>query len=100
MARVPPAELRDLSLSVAHQVVGEGVDDVDVRLSADTSDKPAYFIAYRFGDRRHRERASSLRTRLSQHLRDELIRRGDARYPFVRLMTAEDWDRRGDAGFG
>jgi hypothetical protein len=35
-----------------------------------------------------------MRIRLSQRLRDGLMARGDPGYPFIHILTRQDWDKR------
>jgi hypothetical protein len=98
MTQLAQNELRDIGLTAAHEVLGDGAQDVDFKPALDAQDQPAYFVFFSFQLDQDRQRASLLKTRLSQAIRDKLIDRGDAHYPFVRLLAARDWVRRHDAG--
>ena len=93
-------DLERIGLLAAQDVIGDGVDEVEVRPGVDVDHRPAYFITYRFHDEDDRTRASLLRIRLSQAIRDALINRGDQGYPYVRLLGDRDWALRGNADSG
>lgn len=87
-------DLKQLLLASAGAILQVSVNDVDVVSGIDSTGRPAYFVEYQIGTSADRAKASLLRTRLTQELRDKLISRGDARYPFVRLVEQRDWTKR------
>lgn len=94
MASLSEAHLKEIGLHAAQDLVGaERVEQVDVVAGADSSDEPAYFFSFLMHEGEDRQRAALIRTRLAQRIRDELIRRGDEVYPFVRVLRHEDWER-------
>jgi hypothetical protein len=98
MVHLPETELQTIGRDVARSIVGAGkVSQVEVVTMPDSSDQPAYYFSFLFDQDRDRQRAALVRTRLAQKLRDELIARGDARYPFVRILSRQDWGARAGA---
>jgi hypothetical protein len=92
-------ELEELGRAAAEQVAGpDAVEQVEVRWGEDASDRPVYYFSFLIDQDRARQRAGLVRTRLLQKLRDDLVARGDGRYPVIRILSREDWDRRSDAG--
>jgi hypothetical protein len=98
MTQLAQSELRNIGRTAAREVLDGGPQDVDFKAALDAQDQPAYFVFFSFQRDQDRQRASLLKTRLSQVIRDKLIDRGDGHYPFVRLLAAKDWARRYDAG--
>jgi hypothetical protein len=104
MSQSTAAELEKLGRDAARQVAGEGiVARVEVVPGEDSSERPVYYFSFlidqdRFSflidQDRARQRAGLVLTRLVQKLRDELIARGDGRYPVIQMLSRTDWDRR------
>lgn len=88
-------EVRVLVLDAAKSVPSSlDVKQADVVEALDSVDKPALFIqlsAVRGADRRANVES---RMRLSQAIRDRLLRAGDERYPFLSVYAPEEWDAR------
>jgi hypothetical protein len=98
MSQGTVAELEKLGRDAARQVAGEGaVAQVEVVLGEDSSERPVYYFSFLIDQDRARQRAGLVRTRLVQKLRDELIARGDERYPVIQMLSRTDWDRRAGA---
>lgn len=93
-------QLSDLARRAAGAVGIGNVSQVEVFTGRDSSDEPALVFSFLVDQDRDRARAALLRTRLSQTLRDELLKRRDARYPIIRLFTERDWEKRERARFG
>lgn len=86
------AAIAELSRQAAEAVVGEGViDQVEVRDSLTASDEPAYEVYYRIDMDRSPLGPGMTLIRLTQHLRDSLLERGDETRPIVRLLNENDW---------
>ena len=77
-------ELRDIGEQAAREVIGN-IDLVEVTSGTDGTGHPAYFFDLSLQQDRDRARASLLRTRLRQNIRDRLLAERDARYPYVRI---------------
>jgi len=91
-------DLEALGRTAAEQIAGEdSVREVAVVRSEDASQRPIYRFVFLIDQRRARQRAGLLRTRLVQRLRDELITRGDGHFPEVQILNREDWERRPNA---
>lgn len=98
MARLSGSELEQIGLEAAKGVVGAGaVEEVEVVAGLDTSDEPAYFFSFLVDQGEHRQSSGLLWTRLGQKIRDALIEQGDDSYPYVRVLSRQDWESRGRA---
>jgi hypothetical protein len=93
-------QLSELGRQAAGAVGLGRVSEVEVFTGRDSSDQPALVFSFLVDQDRDRARAALLRTRLSQRLRDELLKREDARYPIIHLFTERDWEKRERARFG
>ena len=95
MARVSEIHLKDIGLDAAREVVGDGMaEEVEVITGPDSANRPAYYFSFLIEQDRDRQRAALLRTRLAQKIRDKLVSRGDAHYPFIRVFGRADWGKR------
>jgi hypothetical protein len=95
MARLPESTLKTIGLRAAQSVVGDGkVDEVEIASGPDSSDRPAHFFSFLIEPGRDQQRAALVHTRLVQKIRDELVRLGDGRYPIVRILSRDDWEKR------
>ena len=100
MSKSMTSDLEELGRAAAEQIAGkEAVQDVEVAVGQDLSERPAYYFSFLIDQSRARQRAGLVRTRLVQKLRDDLIARGDEHYPVIRILDRTDWDRRKDAQF-
>jgi len=98
MARLADSELTELGRDVARQLVGaDKVKAVEVETGLDASDEPAYHFWFRWDPDPDWPLMGLMRIRLGQKLRDELLSRGDASYPFIHILTKQDWDKRDGA---
>jgi hypothetical protein len=87
-------DLEKIGRDAAAEVAGaENAEAVEASEIADRTDKPAYFFSFLIEQDRGHLGPGLLRTRLAQRLRDELIARGDYRYPLVQIINRDDWDR-------
>jgi hypothetical protein len=95
MAQLPEADLKNIGRNIAAQILPDRkIEQIEVIASQDSSDQPAYFFSFLFNDDRDRQIGALLRTRLAQQLRDALLARGDASYPFIRFLSRQDWEKR------
>jgi hypothetical protein len=95
MGETVATDLELLGRKAAQQVAGDSsVEQVEVVSGEDQSGEPAYYFSFLIDQGRASQKAGLLRLRLIQKLRDELIARGDAHYPFIRILDKTDWDRR------
>lgn len=95
MAHLPDTELRRIGRKVAGHIMGPGkVKRVDVVTGQDSTDQPAHYFSFLLDQDRDRQVAALLRTRLAQKLRDELLAHDDPGYPFIRILSQQDWDKR------
>jgi hypothetical protein len=86
--------LEQIGRDAAAAVAGaENVEAVEAREIDDWTEKPAYFFSFLIEQDRDRLGPGLLRTRVAQRLRDELIARGDYRYPLVQIINRGDWDK-------
>lgn len=100
MTHVPDGNLEEIGREAARGVGAGKVERVEVVTGPDSSDRPAYFFSFLIEPDRDRQRAALIRTRLAQKIRDELVTRGDDRYPFIRVLGREDWGKRQGVGAG
>ena len=73
------------------------VKQVEVVAGPDSTDEPAYYFWYQLDQDPASQSAALARVRLKQKLRDELLARGDTTYPYLRVLTKQDWDKRAGA---
>jgi hypothetical protein len=93
MTHLSLASVQKIGLEAAHEIIDKTITDVEAATGQDSTDQPAYFITFRFDRDRHRARAALLRTRLTQKIRDKLLAEGDARYPIIRLLNDDEWNK-------
>jgi len=92
MIDIDNSELVEVGLKAAAQVEGLGkIERVKVVTRLDESDQPAYYFRFMTDDFAGRGLAF---TRLGMKIRDELIARGDDRYPYISVMSRSDWEKR------
>jgi hypothetical protein len=95
MAHLSQAELKEIGRKAAAEVYGPGVaQDVEVVGGEDWAGEPAYFYSFLIQQDPDRKKAERLRTSLSHKVRDELVERDDFAYPYISVLTEQDWDRR------
>ncbi len=82
------AELRSIGEKAIEEIVG-GVGNVEVVFGLNEEGDPAYFFDVAIDQDRDRARASLLRIRLRQKIRDLLLAEQDANYPYVRVHSSE-----------
>ena len=98
MHELDDAELQEIGRQAAREVDGLGtVDAVRVTGGLDSTDRPVHVFSFLIGQDRDPRGRGLAYIRLVQRLRDALLERGDAQYPFVRLLDRADWDRRAGA---
>jgi hypothetical protein len=98
MAQLADSELTELGRDAARQLVGaDKVEAVEVEAGLDSSDEPAYHFWFRWDPDPDWRLMGLMRLRLGQKLRDELMARGDPSYPFIHILTRQDWDKRAGA---
>jgi len=92
------AELQEIGRQAAREVDGLGtVDAVRVTGRLDSADRPAHVFSFLVERDRDPQHNGLAYIRLVQRLRDALLARGDAQYPFVRLLDRTAWDRHSGA---
>ena len=95
MTHLPDTELKKLGRKAAGHIMGRGkVKRVDVVSGADSTDQPAHYFSFLLDQDRDRQVAALLRTRLAQKLRDELLAHDAPGYPYIRIRSEQDWDKR------
>jgi hypothetical protein len=98
MGQLADGELAELGRDVAQQLVGvDKITAVEVEAGLDSSEEPAYHFWFRWGQDPDWRLMGFMRLRLGQRLRDELMARGDPGYPFIHILTRQDWDARAGA---
>jgi hypothetical protein len=98
MAQLADSELTELGRDVARQLVGaDTVKAVEVKTGFDSSDEPAYHFWFRWDQDPDWQLMGLMRMRLGQKLRDELMARGDEGYPYIHILTPQDWEKRAGA---
>ena len=83
--------IQQIGLTAARSIAGAKVKALKVRSSIDSSDNPAYYLAF-LADRDQAGQAE-LGIRIAMKVRDDLIENGDSTYPFVRLLAEDEWER-------
>jgi hypothetical protein len=95
MAQLADSELTELGGEVARQMLGvDKVKQVEVVARPDSTDEPACYFWYQVDQDPASQSAALARIRLAQRLRDELLARGDATYPYIRVLSTQDWAKR------
>ncbi|MBD0273524.1 MAG: hypothetical protein ICV73_16545 [Acetobacteraceae bacterium] len=88
------ADLPQLGREAAERVPGLGkVEKVSVWFGQDSADEPAVYFSFLIDQGQDRQQAGLIRTRLIQELRDELLARGQERYPIEQVLDRADWER-------
>ena len=91
MEQLSLSRIQQIGLSAAQSVAGGKVKALKVRSSVDSSDKPAYYLAFLAEGEQVGQ--AELGVRIAVKVRDDLIENGDSTYPFVRLLAEEEWER-------
>lgn len=95
MEMVEAATVRDLVLdSVKSFEPQVKVRDADIAEGVVSGGPASLVIRLRVDAHPHDSDWPQLRLRLSQRIRDELIRVGDDRYPVLLMFAAGEWDKR------
>ena len=87
MAQLGLSLVEDIGRTTAKRVIGDDFDAMHVTAGADHTGQDAYFFTFRFRDTAIRNRAGKLSVDLSMAIRDELFRRGDESFSFVRMLS-------------
>jgi hypothetical protein len=77
--------LADIGRKAATEIIGN-VDKVEVDTGVNEEGQPAYYFQLYVDQGGDKAKATLLRTRLRQKIRDLLIDEKDERYPYVRFM--------------
>lgn len=95
MAHLSQAELKKIGVEAATEVYGPGVaKEVEVAPSADWAGDPADYFTFLVDEDPGSRDAVSRRTRVHEKIRDELMARNDTTYPYISVLSAQDWDKR------
>ncbi len=95
MAQLSETDLKVLGRKAARQIWGpRKVKRVDVVTGPDSTNDPAHYFSFLAEEDGDRQVAALLRIRLAQKLRDELMAHDDASYPYIRVLSEQDWDKR------
>ncbi len=97
MAHLDLSLVEDIGRTTAQRVIGDGFDGMHVAAGVDYTGQDAYFFTFHFGDTKVRNKAGKRSVDLSMAIRDELFRRGDESFSFVRLLSTGHLARRDDA---
>lgn len=94
-ALAPLETIRDLTLDSAKVFAPDVlVQDAEVMETTGSDGEPALVLRLLIDHNRQDEAWTILRLRLTQRIRDELIRTGDNRYPFVMVLSKGEWAKR------
>ena len=77
--------LVSIGREAAREVIGN-IEIVDVTTGINEEGHPSYYFELHINQSKDRARASLLRTRLRQKIRDLLIADNDGKYPYVRII--------------
>lgn len=89
------ATVRDLVLdSVKPFADAVAIDDADVLERTDADGTSTLLIRLRADPHQVQRAWTETRLRISQRIRDELLRIGDARYPVLSLYSPSEWQDR------
>jgi hypothetical protein len=93
MSDLRETDVLEIGREAALRLLGrDRVQQVTVAAYPDTTDDPAYhfmIIARQDPDPRN---ASRIRGELRMAIRDALLNRGDESYPYIRILSPEDWE--------
>ncbi|MET3666975.1 hypothetical protein [Caulobacter sp. 1776] len=91
----PMNQVRDLVLdSTRNLKPSVEVLDADVEEVVGSDEEPALLIKLHVVHQKSEKDWTLSRVRMIQKIRDELINSGDQRYPFVTVLTDDEWKRR------
>jgi hypothetical protein len=91
MRQVPLHRLEEIGRAAARAVAGGTVRDLKVRSGADASYDPAYYLT--FVADRETIRRPEISVRIAHRVRDALLEQDDETYPYISLVSQEEWDR-------
>jgi antitoxin component of MazEF toxin-antitoxin module len=90
---LPEEDTREIALRAARRRLGDIIKEVDALAGCDFDGDPAWHIAF-LADPADRATRGLHWIRIGQEIRDELVRRGDEAYPFVKLYASSEWHLR------
>ncbi len=100
MGHLSEAQVRAIGITAATRVIGSDADDVDVVAGVDENGKDAYFFTYYFDDRVLWNRVVRLSAEVAIAIVDDLFRRGDEAFPFIRMLSHKPADLQNHAATG
>ncbi|KQP41430.1 hypothetical protein ASF49_16780 [Methylobacterium sp. Leaf104] len=89
MAQLPLDRVEQIGLSAARSVAGPRVRAIKVRVAVDSTDEPAYYLSFLSEPGQAQE--AELLLDIAHKVRDGLIASGDESYPYIRLVTPDEW---------
>lgn len=92
MAQLPIHRIEEIGLAAARAIAGGKVRAIRVRPALDSADEPAYFLSF-LSETSQTGRPEVLLD-IAHKVRDELIENGDESYPYIRLVTQDEWSIR------
>jgi hypothetical protein len=92
MVELSDSDLLEIGRKAAAQVDDLGVvERVEVTMTFDSADQPAYFFRFLIEEGRDPNRTGLPRIRLVQKLREELDAHDDHHYPIVQVLNRAEW---------
>lgn len=100
MSDLSETEVRTIGIAAATRVIGSDADDVHVLAGVDENGKNAYFFTFYFHDRVLWNKAIKLSTEVAIAIVDDLFRKGDEAFPFIRMLSHKPTVMRDHAAAG
>lgn len=86
--------IRELVLDSTKSFRDLEVQDADILEQVDPEGEPSLLIRMQAHPRQHSTNWTETRLRLSQRIRDELLRIGESRYPVITMFSSKEWPAR------
>jgi hypothetical protein len=92
MAQLSETDLKALGRRAARQIWGpRKVKRVGVVTGPDSTNQPAHYFSFQVDQDGDHQAAALLRSKLARKLRDELLAHDDPGYPYIQILTEQDW---------
>ncbi len=94
MSDLRETDVLEIGREAALRLIGhDRVQQVTVAAYPDTTDNPAYHFMIIARQDPDPMKASLIRRDLGMTIRDALLNRGDESYPYLRILSPEDWEK-------